>query len=355
MSELKRSEVEWEGCLSAAPARVAPPQPTFRFRAFNFNYIYATRQTRCLAKMPTRPPPPAQPSKEIFDPFNSSATGHQRAENRLSGSTSWRDSRNLKLGAQFQGGAGGGNRVADTVGAGSPNFGKDGRAKNGDIVKPPRRPGQRSIFESFQPNKDVERPAKRLKTDDDIPQPSVTSARSASELEDASTTKEPERDTQTPTDESFTRTGPNSSPNHQQAVPRPLNEGLASTDKPCPQIFAGLKFYINGSTAPAISDHQLKHTLSKHGGGVSIALGRKTVTHVILGTTSRGGGAGGGLSGSKIQKEIAGRSTRGIKFVTADWVLESVKAGRRLPEARFQALSLAPKGVGSIMNVFGAG
>lgn len=32
-----------------------------------------------------------------------------------------------------------------------------------------------------------------------------------------------------------------------------------------PQIFAGLTFYINGSTAPHISDHKLKHLLSLHG------------------------------------------------------------------------------------------
>lgn len=107
--------------------------------------------------MPTNAPKTAKPSKSIFDPFvspedrkplsnatwpdlktfadivllprhqNSSATGHQRADNRLSGSTSWRDSRNSKLGEQFSGGAGGGKRVSDTVGAGSLDFGKDVR------------------------------------------------------------------------------------------------------------------------------------------------------------------------------------------------------------------------------------
>ena len=77
------------------------------------------------------PPLAAKPTKHIFDPFNSSATGHQRADNRLSGSTSWRDSRSLKLREQFSSGASGGKRVSDTVGAGSTDWGLDGRLENG--------------------------------------------------------------------------------------------------------------------------------------------------------------------------------------------------------------------------------
>jgi hypothetical protein len=80
------------------------------------------------------PPPPsapphraAQPTREIFDPWNSSATGHQRAEDRLGGSTSWRESRSYKLGHQFRDASGeGGKRLSNLVGAGS------GRRENGD-------------------------------------------------------------------------------------------------------------------------------------------------------------------------------------------------------------------------------
>lgn len=120
-------------------------------------------------------------------------------------------------------------------------------------------------------------------------------------------------------------------------------------------IFAGLCVYINGSTAPAIGDHRLKHLLAEHGAHVSIALGRRSVTHVVVGQANdgRGGGAGGGLAGSKIQKEIQRVRGKGVKFVGVEWVIESVKAGKRLAEARFPGVSLAPRGVGSVYGLFG--
>lgn len=119
-------------------------------------------------------------------------------------------------------------------------------------------------------------------------------------------------------------------------------------------IFTGLCIYINGSTAPAIGDHKLKHLLAEHGAHISIALGRRSVTHVIVGKPNdgRGGGAGGGLAGSKIQKEIQRVRGKGVKFVSVEWVIESVKAGKRLSEARFQGVSIAPKGVGSVYGLF---
>ena len=89
-----------------------------------------------------------------------------------------------------------------------------------------------------------------------------------------------------------------------------------SIDKP---IFAGLCFYINGSTAPLVSDHKLKHMLAAHGASHSIALGRRSVTHVILGTVSGNGGAGGGLAATKIQKEISRTGGKAVKFITAEW------------------------------------
>lgn len=119
-------------------------------------------------------------------------------------------------------------------------------------------------------------------------------------------------------------------------------------------IFTGLCIYINGSTAPAIGDHKLKHLLAEHGAHISVALGRRSVTHVIVGKPNdgRGGGAGGGLSGSKIQKEIQRVRGKGVKFVGVEWVTESVKAGKRLAEARFQGVSIAPRGVGSVYGLF---
>lgn len=99
----------------------------------------------------------APAARTFFDPWNSSSTGHQRAENRLSGSTSWRVSRNLKLSEQYKGGlSGGSKRVADTVGAGSEDFGKDGRTENGGWVKGAkglRTGGQQSLAEVWGASK----------------------------------------------------------------------------------------------------------------------------------------------------------------------------------------------------------
>jgi hypothetical protein len=109
-------------------------------------------------------PPPlltsgvASAARTFFDPWNSSSTGHQRAENRLSGSTSWRESRSLKLAEQYKGGlgGGGGKRVADTVGAGSEGFGENGRLANGGWEKGARglrAGGQRSLAEVWGKSK----------------------------------------------------------------------------------------------------------------------------------------------------------------------------------------------------------
>ena len=86
-------------------------------------------------------------------------------------------------------------------------------------------------------------------------------------------------------------------------------------------IFDGLVIYINGSTHPFISDHKLKHLLAENGARLSIHLGRKQVTHVILGTPSgtQGYGAGGGLAGSKIEKEIRRTRGCGVKYVGVEW------------------------------------
>ena len=205
-------------------------------------------------------PPAAKPTRDNFDPWNSSSTGHQRAENRLSGSTGWRDSRTTKLQSQLRSGHGGGRRLADTVGAGAPD--------------PVPRKGWRSVREMLQADN------------------SKPGLQGADEKADNGTLK-PER-----------------GPPHAD-----------STQRPTRKVFDRLCFYINGSTAPTISDHRLKHLIAEHGGRVNIMLGRRSVTHVILGTPRgfSGVGAGGGLSGSKIQKEITRVGGCGVKFVGVEW------------------------------------
>ncbi|KAF2728996.1 hypothetical protein EJ04DRAFT_448139 [Polyplosphaeria fusca] len=258
----------------------------------------------------------AVPSRTLFDPWNSSSTGHQRAENRLSGSTSWRQSRHLKLGEQYRGGPGGGKRVADAVGAGSENFGKDGRKENWGWLRRSKglRTGrQKSLLEAWASTKPFE-DAKEAPKDVD-------------EIKVLETDIGDEKD------------------------------GIGEDGGRQPQlkqIFDGLVFYLNGSTAPLVSDHKLKFLVAERGGSFSIALGRRSVTHVIVGRTSCKGGCGVGLAASKIQKEVAQTRGNAIKFVTAEWVLSSIKASTRQPESRFANLNppLAPPGQTSVYPLF---
>ena len=122
-------------------------------------------------------------------------------------------------------------------------------------------------------------------------------------------------------------------------------------------MFDGLVIYINGSTYPMVSDHKLKQLLAENGATLSIHLGRRQVTHVILGKPcgTHGSGAGGGLAGGKLEKEIRRIGGCGIKYVGVDWALESIKAGKRLPEAQFANLKLAAKGQGSVYSMFKKG
>ena len=332
----------------------------------------------------------AKSTRATFDPFNSSATGHQRAENRLGGSTSWRDSRSLKLREQFVSGVGGGKRVSDTVGAGSLEFGRDGRTESGGWVegaKGLRTGGQMSLWESMKVEKKKEG-EERVEGGDgrggEIVGTAAAATATATCVVNAFTPVKK-------ADGSYREsswTSHEASPSHLlspwdveesssllddeeliQAVTQ-VEEATKSTTKPSssssllsspstltstsyPQIFSGLTFYINGSTAPHISDHKLKHLLSLHGGNLSISLGRKSVTHVIIGRPgSAGEGCGGGLAGTKIQKEIARQRGKAIHFVTAEWVVQSAKEGKRLAESRFEGMKLAPKGVGGIAGLF---
>jgi hypothetical protein len=88
-------------------------------------------QQHATSKMPVQKPTilaAAQPTKTQFDPWNSSSTGHQRAENRLGASTGWRQSRATKLHHQFKSGGTGGKRISDKVGAGSEDWDEKAKA-----------------------------------------------------------------------------------------------------------------------------------------------------------------------------------------------------------------------------------
>ncbi|KAF1830922.1 hypothetical protein BDW02DRAFT_641820 [Decorospora gaudefroyi] len=251
-------------------------------------------------------------SRTFFDPWNSSSTGHQRAENRLSGSTSWRLSRNLKLGEHD------GRKV---------NGGWERGANNGL-----RTGGQNSLAEVWGASKAGKKLSLQLDKDADGDRQRIHVQHGSS------------NDSQTP--EQGTLLPLHSTKTHSKS---------AGADS---GIFTGLCFYINGSTAPLVSDHKLKQLLAAHGARHSITLGRRTVMHVVLGVVNTNGGAGGGLASSKIQKEISRSGGKAVKFVTAEWyVLRPFcehQRNRRVAESRYSPLKLAPKSQNSVFGMMRA-
>lgn len=88
------------------------------------------------------------------------------------------------------------------------------------------------------------------------------------------------------------------------------------------KLFDGVTVYVNGSTFPLVSDHRLKQLITENGGAMSLNLGRRKVTHVILGRpngSAEGRGTGGGLAAGKLEKEIQKTRGCGVKFVSVEW------------------------------------
>jgi hypothetical protein len=297
-------------------------------------------------------PPAPQPTREIFDPFNSSSTGHQRAENRISSSTSWRVTRTNKLAHQLRDTSGGGGG-----GGGRESFGLDGQQQNGAWEKGAptrlREDGWRDIRDMMQgPRKRSsagdgrgEWANKKVKMERDGGENHVTGdglqgwdGRLSTDQTLISTANyNPHLNKATEVPNSMAAAGPEESDALDPAASR-------SPPTTLPQIFRGLNIYLNGPTLPHISDHKLKHLLAQHGANVSIALGRRTVTHVILGDMGR-------LAAGKIQKEVAKIGGKGIKFVGVRWVLDSIEKGKRQPESQYEVVRLAMKGQRSVLGM----
>ncbi|KAI1420398.1 BRCA1 C terminus domain-containing protein [Xylaria sp. FL1777] len=286
---------------------------------------------------PSKPPVPkaAEPIYgRSFDPWNSSSTGHQRAENRLGASTGWRDSRNRKLMSQFTGGAGGGKRVSDTVGEGSQNW--DSKAKA--LITPEMRSRARSSVLDMLANPGTMKPKSSSSS---APPSSFAPALASASASNPGESQERSLGRNEMTAE------------ERLAVQREQEDAAREQARQPRRIFDGVVVYLNGSTHPLISDHKLKHVLAEHGASMSSHLGRRRVTHVILGRPAAGGyGSGGGLAGGKLQREISKMGGPAVKFVGVQWVLESIKAGKRLPEARFADLKIASKAQQSVYGLY---
>lgn len=241
-------------------------------------------------------PPAADPIRKTFDPWNSSATGHQRAENRgVAGSTAWRQSRTMKLAHQYEAGASGGKIVSDTVGEGSRDFEKDGRCENGDWAS-----GASGLREKGW--HDV-----RALSSFSVPRGNRKMSEN-SRGEQGQTNRSPLKPNPVP-------------PLTVEAEAGEVAMQDRKSGQQTKKIFQNLCIYINGSTAPMVSDLHVKRLLAEHGAGISISLGRRSVTHVILGKPNGAGhqGAGGGLAAGKLQKEIKRVGGCGVKYVGVEW------------------------------------
>lgn len=282
-----------------------------------------------------------EPTRTFFDPFNSSSTGHQRAENRLSGSTSWRDSRTYKLAHQLcdSSGRGGDIHLTDLVGVGSASSRKDGSKDNVSLEL--GAPGLRE--KGLQDIRGLMKVNKKRKSDEMAEKVEGDWKRKKAEVKDG-------------VDGFNLHTGissfalqPSSEPPPRLTTERTadaLSQATSKAHATAPPIFRSLSLYLNGSThSSGISDHKLKSLFLQHGGSLSIALGRRTVTHVVLGSNSNV------LAAGKIQKEVTKVGGKGVKYVTAKWVVDSAECGKRLPEQRYQAVHTAMKGQGSVLAV----
>ncbi|KAK4175604.1 hypothetical protein QBC36DRAFT_240814 [Triangularia setosa] len=399
-------------------------------------------------KIPNPPPAvpkaPEEPNLQRFDPWNSSSTGHQRAETR--GPQGWRRTRFKKMNYQFKGGNGGGEEfMSDTVGHGSKEYDEKlgvyipkevrelatGQRKS--VLEMLRNPSNKRKADEEHEKREVTLPIPtqppaieppheqeeggdgltaeereifaRLEAEEQEAQLQLlkqklipTTEEYGYEGEDGLTPEERAAFVQLAQQEQETTHAPKfftplelddeeeiAEPEHKTtqkprffASPRAERNNVSSSTatyypppilspptKPQPRdsptkppseqaspnkgVFDNLVIYINGSTYPVISDHKLKHLLASNGASVALHVAKKQVTHVILGKSNF---AGGGLAAQKLQKEIKTIRGRGVKFVSVDWVMESVKAGKRQPEGRFVEATVNERQGGSGGGLF---
>ncbi|EGS18542.1 uncharacterized protein CTHT_0051460 [Thermochaetoides thermophila DSM 1495] len=277
----------------------------------------------------------------VFDPWNSASTGHQLAEGQRS--QGWRDIRNFQLNKQF--GADVGKLSNNQLGKLVSSLKHDAPARPGRTVADMlRNPGTMLVGPST---------SKKPSTSSSVPELVPTTLRPGP----ISLTKPATNDQKKPL----------TAEDHRFAQARKANEEDLQAEKTQRArgreagrlIFEGVVVYINGSTYPLVSDHRLRQLLARHGARMSLHLGRRSVTHVIIGRPAALGpsatgsvAAGGGLAAGKLEKETRRVGGSGVKYVGVEWVLESIKAGKRLPESRFAILKIAPRRQQSILGAF---
>jgi hypothetical protein len=315
---------------------------------------------KCPPSPPKKPPTSTKSNPQnnhIFDPWNSSSTGHQCAENPFSGTTSWRDTRSAKLKQQFRGedcprdraGALGdqdfsakafdgtcgsvspvaesyeaGNRSVNgsTARAGEWRWVSDEEAKRAHLgvrdIRCFMGVGKRKAGNWFQVQmqgvkKAKNVPEQRREKGELHATPSTTMAK-PTPAPTSTTVTAPKSSTIS------TRQPPPTSKSNPEPDRRQSNLSTTNSSSSTSKIFTGTTIYINGSTLPQISDHKLKSLLAAHGATIAIGMARRTVSHVIIGQPgTMWQGAGGGLAAGKLQGEIERGGWKGVRVVGVDW------------------------------------
>ncbi|OJD24790.1 hypothetical protein ACJ73_03843 [Blastomyces percursus] len=351
---------------------------------------------------------PSTAALGTFDPWNSVSTGHQRAESSNSRVSGWQQVLSQKLGKQFgdrTGHGSCGDREGDWEWVSSEQY-EDVRRREeriGDIrsfmggVKKRRldlggRTKTKQIIVKDEIHCGIIKGNGAFVLDDsesegdnDHPTACQDQGRNASYTGDSSKRGDEPALSRAPATRELEKVIPSPAPKPTQSDTHIASLPASSTRSTAKGIFENLTIYVNGSTYPLISDHKLKQLLVSNGANVIFALTRRTATHVILGRPNNnrnGNGAGGGLAAVKLQREIRRVGGKGVKFVGVEWfvfpnpvlynfivkgvsilkgadcflfesrALESIKAGCRLPEARFATLHMAPDKQRSVMGMF---
>ncbi|KAJ5637323.1 hypothetical protein N7490_007202 [Penicillium lividum] len=290
--------------------------------------------------------PPSPQNHKIFDAWNSASTGHQRAKGAYAGTATWRDTRSLKLERQFR--SGDCLREEDHV--------PSSRARAFDGICTPHTDDKAQDRNDVNGSgewrwvSDVEAKRSQLGVQDIRSFMGVGKRKSNDEMLQRTKKMKVDSGAELRANGADDRVKANLA-----SISRAPNADPSSMNS---SIFLGATVFINGSTLPLISDHKLKRLLVEHGAQISIHMARKSVSHVIIGqpnaiSNEAALGAGGGLSARKFQQEIARGGWKGVKIVGVEWILESIKAGKRLAESRFVVMNVAPKGQQSVAGMFG--
>lgn len=237
-----------------------------------------------------------RPTRDTYDVWSSSSTGHQQSDGSSSQVAAYMRQRAEKLGQQFGSAPNEqNNRAATSNQSSNSRDGNDIRNFFGGVRKQSKTPLQKPF----------------VKKDSGIT------------LRDSETVV-----TSTARDRKRESVALASKINQQDAIPTENIEKAESKEasqtvtKSNPKIFDHLTVYINGSTYQTVSDHKLKNLLVSNGATLAFSLARRSVTHVILGKPSSSGsrsGAGGGLAAGKFRDEVRRAGSKGVKYISAEW------------------------------------